>query len=172
MTRRKHCGAHGRPLPDTPAPFTTLVELTFQKQKIEHWIRFGRKSYEQILDRRRSIVGFAPDSIFAFVRWAANEHGTIISRIDIVRAVGRGEPFQTLPFVRPGGDILLRLDSWVKVQRALVAIDTVEALGLDPADVSPDHWRHVHNRLIAGLEPRDYTPERHAAWLSRRRIAP
>lgn len=164
--------AHGRPLPDGPAPFTTLVELTFQKQKVEHWIRFGRKSYEQILDRRRSIVGFAPESIFAFVRWAAGEHGTIISRIDIVRAIGRGEPFQTLPFVRPGGDILLRLDTWQKVEKALQAIDAVEALGLDPADVSPDHWRHVHNRLTANLEPQTYTPERHAAWLCRRRIAP
>lgn len=172
MTRRKPSGAHGRPVSDGPAPFTTLVELTFQKQKIEHWIRFGRKSYEQILDRRRSIVGFAPESIFAFVRWAANEHGTIISRIDIVRAIGRGEPFQALPFVRPGGDILLRLDNWPKVQRALAAVDAVEALGLDPADASPDHWRHVHNRLSAGLEPHAYTPERHAAWLSRRRIAP
>lgn len=172
MTGRAAHRAHSRPQPDGPAPFTTLVELTFQKQKVEHWIRFGRKSYEKILDRRRSVVGFAPTAVFAFVRWAAGEHGTIISRLDIVRAIGRGEPFQTLPFVRPGGDILLRLDTWAKVQKALHAIDAVEALGLDAADVSPDHWRHVHNRLVAGLEPGAYTPERHAAWLRRRRIAP
>lgn len=164
--------AHGRPMPNGPAPFTTLVELTFHKQKVEHWIRFGRKSHERILDRRRSVVGFAPNSIFAFVRWAKGEHGTVISRIDIVRAIGRGEPFQTLPFVRPGGDVLLRLDSWAKVQRALQAIDAVDALGIDPADASPDHWRHVHNRLSAGLDPHPYTPERHAAWLHRWRIDP
>lgn len=172
MTDTASRHAHGRPLPDGPAPFTTLVELTFQKQKIEHWIRFGRKSYEQILDRRRSIVGFAPNSVFAFVRWAAGEHGTVVSRLDIVRAIGRGEPFQTLPFVRPGGEILLRLNGWVKVQRALAAIDAVDALGIDPADASPDHWRHVHNRLSAGLEALAYSPERHAAWLGRRRIDP
>src|SRR5690606_8036098 len=77
--------AHGRPRPDGPAPFTTLIELTFQKQKVEHWIRFGRKSYEQIIDRRRSIVGFAPESIFAFVRWASNDYGTIVSRLDLLR---------------------------------------------------------------------------------------
>ena len=150
----------------------TEIELIWIEKRLEHWIRFGRKSYEQILDRRRSIVGFAPGSIFAFVRWASGEHGTTLSRIDIVRAVGRGEPFQTLPFVRPGGDILLRLDSWAKVQRALQAIDAVEALGLDPADISREHWRHVHNRLTAGLEPHAYTPERHAAWLGRQRIDP
>ena len=172
MNRKMNGRAHGRPLPDDPQSFTTLVELTFQKQKVEHWIRFGHKSYEKILGRRRSVVGFAPNDVFAFVRWAAGEHGTIISRIDIVRAIGRSEPFQTLPFVRPGGDILLRLDTWAKVEKALRAIDAVEALGLDAAEVSPDHWRHVHNRLTAGLEPDAYTPERHAAWLGRRRIAP
>ncbi|HWV53091.1 DUF2840 domain-containing protein, partial [Pseudorhodoplanes sp.] len=121
MTGKAARRMHGRPLPDGPAPFTTLVELTFEKRKVEHWIRFGRKSYEQIIDRRRSVVGFAPESIFAFVRWASDEHGTVVSRIDIVRAIGRGEPFQTLPFVRPGGEILLRLGSWAKVQRALAA---------------------------------------------------
>jgi len=170
MTRRAHRSAHGRPLTDGPAPFTTLVELTFEKRKVEHWIRFGRKSYEQILDRRRSVVGFAPDSIFAFVRWAAGEHGTIISRIDIVRAIGRGEPFQTLPFVRPGGDILLRLDGWPKVQKALEAIDAVEAAGIEAADAAPDHWRHVGDPIAAGLPVRPYGLGRHAAWLRRRAI--
>ena len=87
MTRRAHRSAHGRLLSDGPAPFTTLVELTFEKRKIEHWIRFGRKSYEQIIDRRRSIAGFAPDSIFAFVRWASNDYGTIVSRLDTLRAI-------------------------------------------------------------------------------------
>ena len=172
MTRRAHRSAHGRPLPDGPAPFTTLVELTFEKRKIEHWIRFGRKSYEQIIDRRRSVVGFAPDSIFAFVRWAAGEHGTIISRIDIVRAIRRGEPFQTLPFVRPGGDILLKLEGWRQVERVLQAIDAIERLGIDPAAVSPDHWRHVHNRMTAGQEPRAYTPDQHRAYLLRRKVEP
>mgnify|MGYP000707592019 CR=1 FL=1 len=150
----------------------THVELTWIEKKLEHWIRFGRVAQDRILTRRTRVAVFRPGAVFAFVRWAANDYGTVSSRIDIVRAVRRGEPFQTLPFVRPGGDILLRLDSWAKVQRALVAIDAVEALGLDPADAAPDHWRHVHNRLIAGLEPRDYTPERHAAWLHRRRIEP
>jgi len=162
----------GRPLPDGPAPFTTLVELTWQQRKIEHWIRFGCKCHEQILDRRRSIVGFAPNSIFAFVRWASNDFGTIVSRIDIVRAIARGEPFQTLPFVRPGGDILLKLEGWPKVERVLQHIDAIEAIGIDSCDVAPDHWRHVHNRLSTGQEPSAYTASRHEAWLKRRSVAP
>lgn len=172
MIGRTGRGAHERPLADGPAPFTTFVELTFQKRNVERWIRFGHKSFEQIIDRRRSLVGFAPESIFAFVRWASNDYGTIVSRLDILRAAGRGEPFQTVPFVRPGGEILLRIDGWPKVQQALAAIDAVDALGVDPADVAPDHWRHVHNRMIAGQDPNPYTPERHAAWLNRRRLGP
>lgn len=162
----------GRPLPDEPAPFTTLVELTWRQRRIEHWIRFGRKTYKQILDRHRSIVGFSPNSVFAFVRWASNDFGTILSRIDVVRAIGRGEPFQTLPFVRPGGEILLNANTWPTVECVLQRIDAIEALGIDPADVDPDHWPHVHNRLRAAEAPSAYTRSRHEAWLMRRRTEP
>jgi len=167
------------PLPQRIMPSThrltitlTHVELTWIEKKIEHWLRFGRRAEEKILDRRRSIVSFTPNSIFAFVRWASNDYGTIISRMDIVRAVETGERCQTLPFVRPGGEILLRVDSWPKVERVLRAIDTIEALGIDPADVAPEYWRHLHNRLAAGHQPRAYTREQHAAWLKRRSVTP
>ena len=162
----------GRPLGHSAATTLTHVELTWYEKRIEHWIRFGRFAEEKILDRRRRIVSFVPDSIFAFVRWASNDFGTVISRIDIVRAVAPGEPYATLPFVRPGGDILLRIDGWPKVERVLQAIDAVEALDIDPIEAAPDHWRHVHNRLTAGHEPRAYTRERHNAWLLRRRAEP
>lgn len=159
----------GCPSPDGPVPFLTLVELTWIEKRIENWIRFGHESYEQKLDRRRRLVGFSPETIFCFIRWAANEHGTIISRVDIVRAIDRGEPFQTLPFVRPGGEILLKIAGWPRVERVLQIIDAIEAQAIDPAEVSPDHWRHVHNRLTAGYEPRTYSANRHKAFLLRRR---
>lgn len=148
----------------------TFVELTWHKQRIENRIRFGRPTGEQILDRHRRVISFAPGSIFCFVRWAANEYGTILSRADIVRAVAAGERYQTLPFVRPGGDILLRMDSWPKVERVLQTIDAVEALGIDPADAAPDFWQHVHNRLSVNETPRNYTRTRHLAWLKRREV--
>jgi len=153
------------------APDTlTHVELIWLEKRIEHWIRFGRDVAEQILDRRRRILSFAPNSVFAYVRWAANDYGTVVSRIDILRAIGPGEAFSTVAYVRPGGEILLRLSGWPKVERVLQAIDAVEQLGIDPADACPDHWRHVQNRLASGDAPRLYTRERHRAWLLRRRI--
>lgn len=148
----------------------THVELTWIEKKIEFWIRFGRAAGDQILDRRRRIVSFAPGSVFAFVRWTANNYGTALSRLDIVRAVNPGERRQTLPFVRPGGDILLCADGWPKVERVLQIIDAIEARGIDPVDVSPDHWRHVHNRLTVGEAPRDYDAQQHRAFLLRREI--
>jgi hypothetical protein len=148
----------------------TLVELTWREKRIEHRIRFGGIVDEQRLDRHRRIVSFAPGSVFAFVRWAANEYGTIISRIDIVRSVGGGEPYQTLPFVRPGGDILLRISGWPKVERVLDAIDAIEALGIDPADVAPEHWRHLNHRISVNEPFRIYSTEQHRAWLRRREV--
>ena len=150
----------------------TRVELTWVEGRTEYWIRFGHEAGTQILDRNRRVVSFGPGSVFAFVRWAANDHGTIISRLDILRAVAPGESYQTLPFVRPGGEILLKIEGWRRVEEVLRHVDAVEALGIDPANVDPDHWRHVAHWMSAGQAPRPYTRERHWAWLRRREIAP
>jgi hypothetical protein len=150
----------------------THVELLWLEKRIENWIRFGHALEEKILDKRRRILSFAPDSIFAFVRWTSNDFGTVTSHIDIIRAVTTGQPCVTVPYVRPGGDILLRLSGWPKVERVLQIIDAIEALGIDPVDAAPDYWQHVHNRLSVNEAPRPYTGSRHQAWLHRRRIAP
>ena len=153
-----------------PHDTLTHVELTWVEKKIENWIRFGTHAHEQILDRRRRLLSFRPGTVFAFVRWASNDFGTIISRIDILRAVALGQRCSTVPYVTPGGEILLRLSGWPKVERVLQMIDAVEALGVDPADVAPDHWHHVHNRLSVNENPRPYTKARHQAWLHRQRV--
>ena len=150
----------------------THVELTFLEKRVQNWIRFGRIADERVIDRQRRVVSFTPGSIFAVVRCTANDYGTVISRIDILRAVRSGERYSTVPFVRPGGESLLRLAGWPKVEKVLQAIDIVEALGIDPAEAAPEHWRHVHNRLSVGERPRPYTPSRHRAWLHRRKTAP
>lgn len=145
----------------------TNVELLWIEGRIERWIRFGRIVQETVHSRRRRTVGFDPGAIFAFIRWSANNYGTVESRIDILRAVSSDVGCSTVPQVSPGGEILLRLTGWPKVEAALIAIDQIEALGIAPEDVCPDHWRHVHNRLTTGLSPRPYTELRHAAWLKR-----
>lgn len=151
-----------------PSDALTHVELTHIEKRIENWIRFGHHTHEQLVDRRRRIMSYPPGCIFAFVRWASNDFGTVASHLDIVRCVAPGEGYQTLHFVRPGGEILLRVDGWPKVEKILQHIDAIEAIGIDAAAVAADHWRHVAHRVSVGFEPRAYTTERHQAWLKRR----
>ena len=148
----------------------TTVELTWIEQLTERWIRFGTPIRDQVLDRRRRLLSFSANSVFAFVRWASNDYGTLLSRLDIVRAVGPGEAYSTLPCVMPGGELLLHLGGWPRVRAGLALIEAVEDLGLDPCAVSHDYWRHAHNRLIAGHRPRVYSLCRHRAWLLRQEL--
>lgn len=147
----------------------TEVELLHVEGRVERWVRFGHPAGERVLDRHRRVLSFAPGAVFAFVRWAANDHGTAVSRIDVLRAVGSHAAFSTVPFIAPGAEILLRLSGWPKVAQVLAAADQIEALGLAAEDACPDHWRHVHNRIAAGATPRAYALDRHRAWLLRRR---
>ncbi|MCF3948012.1 DUF2840 domain-containing protein [Acidiphilium sp. AL] len=149
----------------------TSVMLVLIRRCVEHWLRFGHDFAEQILDRRRRLIWFAPDAVFGFIRWRANDYGTVVSRVDILRACTPVEPYSTVPGVDPGGEILLRQSGWSRVQRVLATIGVIENAGFDPADVAPTYWRHVHNRLNCAQEPRPYRTDQHQAWQRRRRIS-
>ena len=155
---------------DVGAGDLTTVELLWLEKRIENRIRFGRPVSELVLDRNRRVLSFAPGSIFAFMRWTSNDFGTVLSRIDILRAAIPGQRYSTVPCITPGGESLLRLSGWSKVERVVQLIDAVEALDIDPVDVAPDYWHHVHNRLSVNELPRPYTRSRHQAWLHRRRV--
>lgn len=148
----------------------TTVELIWYEGRIEHWLRFGSYIDERMLDRRRRVVTFAPGQVFAFVRWQANDYGTVVSRLDILRASHPSELISTVPGVMPGGESLLRLDRWPKVQQVLAAIAAIEQDGIDPVDVSPAYWCHVHNRITCNRPYRPYARDQHRAWLLRRKL--
>ena len=156
-------------LPNAPKNLTD-VDCIWIKGVQENWIRFGNAVSDRILDRKRRVMSFAPGSIFAFIRWQSNDYGTIHSSIMIVRATRSGEAFSTTPHIHPGGEILLTIRGWPKVQQVLQCIDAVEALDVDAALVAPDYWRHVHNRICVGEVPRSYTLARHKAYLDRLRL--
>lgn len=148
----------------------TFVELTWKEGQIEQWVRFGHPVCEEHLDHHRRRFGFAPGAVFGVNRWAANAYGTVLSRFDILRTARPGTPMQTLPYLRPGGTLLLSTHGWPKVERVLQAVEAIEALGIDPADVSPDYWRHLHNRLTTAQLAHFYTRLQHRAWLKRRSL--
>ncbi len=148
----------------------TDVELVWDEGRTERWIRFGYPAQDRIIHLKRRVVSFSPGGVFAFVRWQGNDFGTVRSRIDILRAVHPGDACTHIAFVHPGGDILLRISGWPRVQRVLDEVTTIEQAGFNPTDICPDHWCHLHNRLSAGERPRPYTHERHAVWLKRRAL--
>lgn len=148
----------------------THVELYWVEGSREHWLRFGKPISDTIIDRRQRKLTFREGQSFAFVRWASNDYGTIRSQLDVVRCVAAGEPLTTLAGVDPGGDVLLSVSGWPKVERVFKLVDAIEASGIDPCAVAPDHWRHIHNRLAVAEAPRGYSPARHRAWLQRKAL--
>lgn len=151
-------------------PFTR-VEIAFYPEHLNHWLRFGEPDEQHDLDRRRSIALFKPGRVFAYVRWRANEYGTQDWRFTIVRTAKPSLLLSRIEGVTPGGEVLLLATGNVKVKRALLQIDTLEAKGFEPAEVSPAYYRHVHNRITAGRPIRAYSMTQHAAHLAARRVA-
>ena len=142
----------------------THVELIWIEKRIEHWIRFGHDVAEQILDRRRRVFSFAPDSIFAFVRWEANDFGTVVSRIDILRAVAPAKATRPCRSCAPAARFFYASPAGRR-SSACCKPSTPLRRRRRSCRRLPDHWRHVHNRLTVGDEPRRYTREQHGAWL-------
>lgn len=151
-------------------PQLTHVTLVWREGEREDWLRFGKPVASRILDRRQRTESYAAGQLFGLVRWASNEYGTLRSALDIVRAVGAGEPVTPVPQIDPGGELLLHVHGWPKVAQVFRLIDAIEASAIDPCEVAPDHWRHIHNRLAAREAPRCYSPARHDAWLRRRAL--
>jgi hypothetical protein len=150
----------------------THVTLVWREGNREDWLKFGKPVATRIIDRRQRIESYAAGQVFGLVRWASNDYGTVRSALDIVRAVGLDEPCTFVPQVDPGGDLVLSVHGWPRVAQVFRLIDAIEASGIDPCDVAPDHWRHIHNRLAGREKPRSYSAARHHAWLQRKALLP
>ena len=149
----------------------TRVEIAFYPEYLNHWLRFGEPDEQQDLDRRRSLALFKPGRVFGYVRWRANEYGTQDWRFTIVRTAAPSLLLSRIEGVTPGGEVLLLASGNAKVKRALLQIDALEAAGVQPADVSPAYYRHVHNRITAGQPVRAYSTAQHTANLAARQVA-
>ncbi len=153
-------------------PQLTHVTLFWREGEREDWLKFGKPVADRIVSRSERIESYAAGQVFGLVRWASNEYGTVRSALDIVCAVDGHEPCTPVLQVDPGGDVLLSVHGWPKVAQVFRLIDAIEAAGIDPCDVAPDHWRHIHNRMAGREAPRHYSPARHRAWLQRKALLP
>jgi hypothetical protein len=126
----------------------TEVELTWLEGRHRALGPLRSRRGETILDCRRRTLSFTPRNVFG--RWLSLQrlrHHHLAHRH---RACGR--PWRNLSdqmvfFVRPGGDILLRIRGWPKVEQVLQAIDAVEALSINPADADIPYEKAKPDRL-------------------------
>lgn len=140
----------------------TRVTVLFLADRVNDRVRFGAPSAERIIDRRARIELYAPGTVFGYVQWRADRHGTQLWRLWVLRAATPGERAETVPGIAPAAHIWLSTAGVARVTRALALIDALEASGLDPAALPESYWRTVHNRIAAGLEPRVYAPAEQA----------
>lgn len=148
----------------------TAVRLIHRPDRADAWLRFG----QPIAERRRgrdAVAFFAPDSLFAYVSWLANDYGTIRWTFCVARAGDTASRLETIPGVTPGAELLLRAAGKTAVKRALAYVDTIDQADIDPADVDPDHWRALANRFAARLSPRPFDAAAHIAARARREFA-
>jgi len=143
----------------------TRVSLAYIEPRFKLYLRFGEPARTLRLDRWRRCAMFLPGAIFCRIRWHANDYGTIRWQLMVMQAGTPLDSLQRIPGVQPGARLLLHAEGDANVRAVLERMDSIDALGIDPIDVSPAYWRTLANRLAARLPLPEYTAERHAAWL-------
>ena len=143
----------------------TRVSVRFADQRMNVYLRFGRSHLVQRIDPQHSLAFFQPGAVFCRIWWEANEYGTTRWELMVLQAGTPKQSIQRVVGIAPGASVLLHVRGPKKVPSALQLIDAIEAQKIDCADVAPNYWRTVHNRLAGRTEAAVYTPEQHAAHL-------
>jgi hypothetical protein len=151
---------------DTTEASLTRVSLAYLEQRINLYLRFGHPVREIRVDRWRRCAFFSPATTLCRVHCESNEYGTTRWQLVVLRTCTPPDSMQSITGVQPGARLLLRAEGGRQAAPVLQKIDAIEALGLDPAAVSPAYWRTLHNRLIARMPLPAYTAERHTAYLA------
>ena len=127
--------------PTSDGPRLTHVTLFWLKGEREDWLKFGTPIANRIVDRRQRIESYVAGQLFALVRWASNEYGTVSSAglarpsrktfmqaLDAALDVGRKELGAAAVFDGNGGDSLFCF-----VHSSAPVLDCLAAAGLRPA---------------------------------------
>jgi len=135
----------------------TRVALAYLDKRINLYLRFGNPARTIQIDRWRRNAMFVPTSIFCRIRWESNDYGTTRWQLMVMQACTPLDAVQRIPGIQPGARILLHAEGERQVQAVLSLIDAIEALGIDPSDISPAYWCTLGNRLFAHLALPQYT---------------
>ncbi len=146
----------------------TRVETLSLPDRVNQYMRFGRPVRKVTMPAYRGYEYYNPGQLVGYVQWHAGEYGSRLWRFMVLMTVSRHDDqgnIQVVPGVMPGARILLDMEGAHKVRKTLWAIDHIEQLGLDPADVSPAYYGHMHQRITANCHYHRYTMEQHKSFL-------
>ena len=88
-------------------------------------------------------------------------------RLDIVETREHDDDYETLPFVRPGGFIMLSLNTVERVDEALRIIDLIEFGGVPLTEVPARYWLELDSSLKCNKKPPTYTLQDHQELLKK-----
>lgn len=138
--------------------FLTKTKLLFEEKRRNVKLLFGVPSVVEDLRfsewSSSKNVYFKPDSLFALELWSANDYGTVIWMVYVVRAVWPGEAANRVPQVEPGAEILLYARGKGRVRKVLHWLNHLHDEIEDLSGLSPEYFQAAHYSLKNGLEPR------------------
>lgn len=149
----------------------TRVHLHFGGNAFNHYTRFGHPLFRKTTSKREAYDFYAEGSIFAYVRWQANDFGTRSWRLLILRSGDEFSDLYAIPGICPGADVLLDVEGKSRVLRVFEAINAIEKSQIDPADVAPYYWIEINARINTVLHPLPYTPAHHKAWKLQKEVS-
>ena len=132
----------------------TLVQLHFVRGMINHRLRFGQPETKTKLDKYRSLASFSDGSIFGYIRWRANEYGTIDWRVYVLKAQSSGY-ISHVNGISPAVKILMSAEGKPAVKRCLNALDKLEKqAGGSLVSIPEAYWPKFNNALLLRKAPR------------------
>lgn len=138
------------------AQHLTRVTLKHEEYRHRHELVFGEPvSYQDVCGDMERYAFFAPDQLFGLEVWEANDYGTVLWILYIMRAVHPGENGTPTPQVSPGAEILLAVRGQKKIRRAHSWLRSLTVANRPLASIDPDYYRASHYRFKLGIEPRD-----------------
>lgn len=141
----------------------THVQIHFVKDIVNHRLLFGEPIETIKLDRFRRLAVFEPQSIFGYIRWRANNFGTIDWKLYVAKTGGDGLMTQVRG-ISPAVKLLVSVSGRDPMKRALPVLDDIKAksnTGL--IGVPESYWQAVHTSLLLRSSlhelPRHYRKE-------------
>jgi hypothetical protein len=133
----------------------TVVQLHFVKGVINHRLRFGKPINKTKLDKYRSIAVMPTGSLFGYIRWQANEYGTIDWRVYVLKAQESGYISEVIG-ITPAVKVLVSVQGKAAVKRCLEALDALEMQSGGSLESVPEsYWSVFNNALLLRKTPRE-----------------